>query len=242
MAAPNPTYEQMRDMFRAHTAAAVKVIVDIMSGAGGKAFVSGADISQFEQQRSNADAQRAYDEQTSVGRRKLSSFPKPTIARVRGYCLGGGLAIAMQTDLRVAAGRRQPVAAPIGVQAAGPHLGEDAMTVGHCPGPALKHEHGRALRPDSPTGVRAVRSAVAVIGQRMLLGELDEESGRAQHVDSPGQCQVAVAGLHGAHGDVKCRQRGSELSGVATNFIERHQAIINIESRVFKTLGHDRCG
>jgi enoyl-CoA hydratase len=74
----------------------------ILKGAGMRAFVSGADISQFEQQRSNADAQAAYDEQTSIGRRALARFPKPTIAAIRGYCLGGGLALAMQTDLRIA--------------------------------------------------------------------------------------------------------------------------------------------
>src|SRR5438128_3351866 len=51
----------------------------ILKGAGTRAFVSGADISQFEQQRSNADAQRAYDAQTSLGREKLGGFPKPTI-------------------------------------------------------------------------------------------------------------------------------------------------------------------
>ena len=74
----------------------------ILKGAGMRAFVSGADISQFEQQRSNADAQRVYDEQTSIGRRALATFPKPTIAAIRGYCLGGGLALAMQADLRIA--------------------------------------------------------------------------------------------------------------------------------------------
>jgi enoyl-CoA hydratase/carnithine racemase len=78
------------------------VRVVVVTGAGGRAFVSGADISQFEQQRNNADAQRAYDQQTSKGREKLTRFPKPTIAMIRGYCLGGGLAIAMQTDLRIA--------------------------------------------------------------------------------------------------------------------------------------------
>lgn len=75
----------------------------ILTGAGNKAFVSGADISQFEKNRSNADAQKQYDQLTSVGRNKLATFPKPTIARIRGFCLGGGLAIAMQTDLRIAA-------------------------------------------------------------------------------------------------------------------------------------------
>ena len=74
----------------------------VLTGAGTRAFVSGADISQFEQRRANADAQRAYDEQTSIGRHKLAHFPKPTIAMIRGYCLGGGLAIAMHTDVRIA--------------------------------------------------------------------------------------------------------------------------------------------
>jgi enoyl-CoA hydratase/carnithine racemase len=79
------------------------VRVVILSGAGNKAFVSGADISQFDKLRSNADAQQEYDRMTGVGRKKFQAFPKPTIARIRGYCLGGGLAIAMQTDLRIAA-------------------------------------------------------------------------------------------------------------------------------------------
>jgi enoyl-CoA hydratase/carnithine racemase len=83
------------------------VRVVVLTGAGTRAFVSGADISQFEKQRANADAQQAYDQMTTAGRRKLSSFRKPTIARIRGYCLGGGLAIAMQTDLRIASNDSQ---------------------------------------------------------------------------------------------------------------------------------------
>ena len=80
---------------------AVRVV--ILSGAGNKAFVSGADISQFEKNRSNANAQQEYDRLTSAGRARFQSFPKPIIARIRGFCLGGGLAIAMQADLRIAA-------------------------------------------------------------------------------------------------------------------------------------------
>jgi enoyl-CoA hydratase len=80
---------------------AVRVV--ILTGAGHKAFVSGADISQFDKQRSNADAQQEYDKLTSAGRAKLAAFPKPVIARIRGFCLGGGLGIAMQADLRIAA-------------------------------------------------------------------------------------------------------------------------------------------
>jgi len=80
---------------------AVRVVV--LTGAGHQAFVSGADISQFEQQRANADAQAEYDRLTSAGRAKLATFTKPAIARIRGFCLGGGLGIAMNADLRIAA-------------------------------------------------------------------------------------------------------------------------------------------
>ena len=73
---------------------AVRVVV--LTGAGSKAFVSGADISQFAQQRADANAQAEYDRLTRAGRDKLAAFAKPTIARIRGFCLGGGLAIAMQ--------------------------------------------------------------------------------------------------------------------------------------------------
>jgi enoyl-CoA hydratase len=89
---------EILDDYRADPA--VRVV--ILTGAGDKAFVSGADISQFEAQRANADAQQEYDRLTSAGRENLASFPKPVIARIRGYCVGGGLAIAMQADLRIA--------------------------------------------------------------------------------------------------------------------------------------------
>jgi enoyl-CoA hydratase len=79
------------------------VRVVILSGAGNKAFVSGADISQFDKTRSDANAQQEYERLAGVGRAKYASFPKPIIARIRGFCLGGGLAIAMQADLRIAA-------------------------------------------------------------------------------------------------------------------------------------------
>jgi enoyl-CoA hydratase/carnithine racemase len=84
---------------------AVRVV--IMTGAGGKAFVSGADISQFEKRRANADAQEEYARLTSGGRARLADFPKPKIAAIQGFCLGGGLAIAMQADLRIASANSQ---------------------------------------------------------------------------------------------------------------------------------------
>jgi enoyl-CoA hydratase/carnithine racemase len=83
------------------------VSVVILTGAGNKAFVSGADISQFEKNRSSADAQAEYDRATGIGRNKFLAFKKPVIARIRGFCMGGGLAIAMGTDLRIASSDSQ---------------------------------------------------------------------------------------------------------------------------------------
>ena len=76
--------------------------VVILSGAGEKAFVSGADISQFAKHRNSADSQKEYDRITGIGREKLHSFSKPIIAKIRGFCMGGGLAVAMATDIRIA--------------------------------------------------------------------------------------------------------------------------------------------
>jgi enoyl-CoA hydratase len=95
--------EEILDDFREDSG--VRVV--IMNGAGGKAFVSGADISQFEKRRANADAQEEYARLTSGGRARLANFPKPSIAAIQGFCLGGGLAIAMQTDLRIASANSQ---------------------------------------------------------------------------------------------------------------------------------------
>ncbi len=79
------------------------VRVVILVGAGDKAFVSGADISQFEKTRHNAEASEEYSRRSDAQRALLANYPKPTIACIRGFCLGGGMQVAMLTDIRIAA-------------------------------------------------------------------------------------------------------------------------------------------
>jgi enoyl-CoA hydratase len=79
------------------------VRVVIMVGAGDKAFVSGADISQFEKTRHNAEASEEYSRRSAAQRALLADYPKPTIACIRGFCLGGGMQLAMLADIRIAA-------------------------------------------------------------------------------------------------------------------------------------------
>jgi enoyl-CoA hydratase/carnithine racemase len=78
---------------------AIRVIV--LSGAGDKAFVSGGDISKFEQARATKEQVENYTKMGDRFRTLLKGSAKPTIAMIRGYCLGGGMAIALNCDLRI---------------------------------------------------------------------------------------------------------------------------------------------
>lgn len=77
--------------------------VVVIRGAGEKAFAAGADISQFSDQRSDSTANRAYDDVSAQAHAALSGMAKPLIALIHGYCIGGGLAVALSADIRVAA-------------------------------------------------------------------------------------------------------------------------------------------
>jgi enoyl-CoA hydratase len=78
---------------------AVRVIV--LRGAGSKAFVSGGDISQYEKNRATPEQVAAYNAMSAGFRDALNNAVKPTIAMIRGYCMGGGLAIALRCDMRI---------------------------------------------------------------------------------------------------------------------------------------------
>lgn len=80
---------------------AIRVVV--LKGAGDKAFISGADISQFEKQRSSPETIAEYDRIAEIANQKLGEIRKPTIAMIRGFCIGGGVGVALQCDLRIAA-------------------------------------------------------------------------------------------------------------------------------------------
>lgn len=83
------------------------VRVVILTGADDKAFVSGADISQFEKVRHNAAASEEYSKKSEAQRALLANYPKPIIACIRGFCLGGGMQVAMAGDIRIASDNSQ---------------------------------------------------------------------------------------------------------------------------------------
>jgi len=79
-----------------------EVRVVVVTGAGDKAFASGADISEFADRRTSPAARAEYDRVSAVLSRSWHGLDKPLIAMIRGFCLGGGLFTALQADFRVA--------------------------------------------------------------------------------------------------------------------------------------------
>jgi enoyl-CoA hydratase len=79
------------------------VRVIILRGEGEKAFVAGADISQFKEKRSSPEAVQHYNSTADEAGEALRNSSKPTVAMIRGYCIGGGTGIAVNCDIRIAA-------------------------------------------------------------------------------------------------------------------------------------------
>jgi enoyl-CoA hydratase/carnithine racemase len=73
----------------------------VLTGDGEKAFVSGADISEFEKRRGSLDASTVYNEAVDAAYAAVLAAKKPTLARIRGICMGGGLYLAASCDLRI---------------------------------------------------------------------------------------------------------------------------------------------
>lgn len=80
-----------------------QVRVIVLKGAGDKAFSAGADISQFKEKRTSPEAVKEYNAAADKASRALRECVKPTVAMIRGYCIGGGTAVAVGCDLRIAA-------------------------------------------------------------------------------------------------------------------------------------------
>jgi len=80
---------------------AIRVV--ILRGAGETAFVAGADISQFKDRRRNAADEEEYRRISGAGSDSLARLGKPLVAMIHGFCIGGGVSIAITCDLRIAA-------------------------------------------------------------------------------------------------------------------------------------------
>lgn len=81
------------------------VDVVVLRGTSGGPFSAGADISEFTTLRADAAGARLYSEAVEAGEQALIRFPKPTVAMVEGFAIGGGTQLAVACDLRVCESR-----------------------------------------------------------------------------------------------------------------------------------------
>lgn len=98
-----------RDMWDA-LPAAVSTLTDlsgvraiVVRGAGDRAFISGADIAEFDVQRNNAETNRSFTASVSAATAALTAAPLPVIAMIKGFCIGGGMVVASACDIRICA-------------------------------------------------------------------------------------------------------------------------------------------
>ena len=95
-------WQRMGDIFEAW-AQDPEIRVIVVRGAGDKCFCAGNDISEFKDLRSTPEQIASYHAITERAYRALRDVPRPTIARIEGFCIGGGLELAQLCDLQIAA-------------------------------------------------------------------------------------------------------------------------------------------
>lgn len=139
-----------------------EVRVVVLTGAGTRAFVSGGDISEFEESRMSPEARTKFDRINAEFVLAWTSLEKPTIALIRGFCIGGGLLVALEADIRVTSEDGQ-----FGVPAAKLGLGYDMNAVKalmNVVGPAWTSEilfSGRRLSADEALRIGLVNRVVS---------------------------------------------------------------------------------
>ena len=188
------------------------VRVVIMVGAGDKAFVSGADISQFEKTRHNAEASEEYSRRSAAQRALLADYPKPTIACIRGFCLGGGMQVAMLADIRIASDTSQfgIPAAKLGIAYGYDGLKHLVSLVGPSWARLLMYT---GMRINSAEAVR-----IGLVDRVVPDAELERD-----HGDRPHHLRQRTAGDSGLEDHHRASAEGREQAGHERDQKHRHR-------------------
>ena len=144
---------------------AVRVVV--LRGEGDQAFASGADISEFATHRKDAASARAYEDVTACAFAALLACGKPVVAMLQGVCIGGGLAIAISADLRIAADDTR-LALPPARLGLGYHLAGVERVV-HVVGPSAAAEMFFTARQYDAAEARAIGLVNRVVPKAELV-------------------------------------------------------------------------
>jgi len=208
----------------------------ILTGAGDRAFASGADISEFEQKRASAEAIAHYDKISDAACLKLELCEKPTIAMIRGYCIGGGMDLASRCDFRIAAAE-----STFGVPAARLGLGYgfvDVKRLVDLLGPAAAKEilyTGRRFTATEAFYMGFLTKVVPAEGLAAAVNELAETlaANAPMTIRAMKRC-IAEAIKDPAARDIAACRRLVEACFASEDYVEGRQAFMEKRKPAFK--------
>jgi enoyl-CoA hydratase/carnithine racemase len=208
----------------------------ILTGAGDRAFASGADISEFEQKRASAEAIARYDQISDAACLKLEHCEKPTIAMIRGYCIGGGMDLASRCDFRIAAAD-----STFGVPAARLGLGYgfvDVKRLVDLLGPAAAKEilfTGRRFTATEAFYMGFLTKVVPAEGLVAAVGDLAETlaANAPMTIRAMKRC-IAEAIKDPAERDLAACRRLVEACFASEDYVEGRQAFMEKRKPAFK--------
>ena len=212
------------------------VRVVVITGAGGRAFVSGADISEFGEKRTSVEARAEYDAAAAAVGRAYAGLDKPIIAMIQGYCIGGGLLTAMGADIRICSEGSQ-----FGVPAARLGLGYGYAGVQQLMGlvgPAWAAEILFSARRLSADEARSVGLVNRVVAADELEGAVRELAASIA-ANAPLTVRAAKAALREARRDESVRDVASvnalvEACFRSQDYVEGQQAFLEKRSPRFQ--------
>lgn len=212
-----------------------RVRVVVLTGAGDKAFASGADISEFADRRTSPEARAEYDRAGETVSRSWAALDKPLIAMIRGFCIGGGLFTALHADIRIAADDSQ-----FGVPAArlglGPQIAAVASLI-NLIGPAQTAEMLFSARRFGA----AEALAMGLVNRVVPAASLHEETmalAQAIAANAPltvAACKAAIraAGHSAGRGDVERAQAMIEACFRSGDYLEGQRAFAEKRAPAF---------
>ncbi|MEE2778861.1 MAG: enoyl-CoA hydratase [Acidobacteriota bacterium] len=212
--------------------AAIRSVV--LSGAGEKSFISGADISQFEKRRSSSEVRGYYDSVAGTANRRLIECPLPTVAMIQGYCIGGGLGVALNCDLRYASSDSS-----FGIPAARLGVGYHHNGVRRLidvVGPSFAKEIFYTARRFDASEAQAMGLVNRVVERDELAALVDDTCGRiAENAPLTVRSVKTIVGelVRGGHADLElCEQVVRDCFG-SEDYVEGRRAFMDKRKPVF---------